>query len=274
MIKIDETIEKQVDAALLNIEKRRFAQAEKTLTQLLKSHSENHYVNFGIGILYGFQGENKKAISYFQKAVEIFPYFVEAHYNLGIAYHKEINIAGMVRSFQNVLRMGTPGEIYHNEAKRLLASTEKMILDINKTDLHTFIKAQDIFNKGLKLMEDGEWGQAIRLYEDSLALNATTPQPYGNMGICYAMMGRKEEAIEAFDRALAIDPKYELAIANKMITEKLVPGEALDAPMRVIEYYKEYPAENRSYIKELAEEMITKIDCAGEDKEALPQDPD
>ncbi|MBW2367914.1 MAG: tetratricopeptide repeat protein [Deltaproteobacteria bacterium] len=262
MIELDETIEKQVDNALEDIEKKRFFKAEKVLTHLLQANPDNHYVNYGIGALYAFQDENKKAIRHFQKAVEIFPYFVEAHYNLGIAYHKEVDIANMVRSFRNVLRLGARDEIHYTQAKRLLADTKQMVRDVNGTDLDTFIKAQDIFQKGVKLMEKGEWEKAIDAYEESLTLNASTPQPHGNLGICYAALGRKEDAIEAFDRALVIDPNYEVAIVNKMHTERLDPGEALDVPMRIVEYYKDYSAENRSYIKELADEMNIQLEDA------------
>jgi tetratricopeptide (TPR) repeat protein len=253
-VELDQTIENLVDKALGQIEKKHFDRAEESLMGLQQSHPDNHYVNYGMGVLYAFKGENKKAIDHFKKSIEIFPYFVEAHYNLGIAYHKEVNISNMVRSFRNVLRMCAPDDICYSEAKRLLASIEQMIREVNGTDMDTFINAQDIFEKGMRLMETGEWAQAIEAYKDSLALNASTPQPYGNMGLCYARIGKKEAAIEAFDKALAIDPNYELAIVNKMHTKRLAPGEILDAPLRIVEYYKDYSAENRSYIEELAQE--------------------
>jgi tetratricopeptide (TPR) repeat protein len=259
-VELDKTIENQVDTALGEIEKKHFAGAEESLTRQLKSHPDNHYINYGMGVLYAFKGENKKAIDHFQKAIEIFPYFVEAHYNLGIAYHKEVNISNFVRSFRNVLRMGTPDDICYSEAKRLLADTERMVREVNGTDMDTFINAQDIFEKGMQLMETGQWAQAIEAYKESLALNTSTPQPYGNMGLCYAILGKKEAAIEAFDKALAIDPNYELAIVNKIHTERLAPGEALDVPMRIVKYYKDYSAKNRSYIEELAQEMKLQLE--------------
>jgi lipoprotein NlpI len=163
----------------------------------------------------------------------------------------EINIAGMVRAFREVVRLGAPGDFAYKEAKRLLAFAEQMVREVNKTDLDSFIKGQDCFERGMQLMETGQWARAIDAYKESLEHTASTPQPFGNMGICYASMANKEAALEAFDKALAIDPNYELAIVNKIITEKLAPGEALDTPIRSVEYYKEYNGKERSYIEEL-----------------------
>jgi tetratricopeptide (TPR) repeat protein len=100
------------------------------------------------------------------------------------------------------------------------------------------------------LMEMREWEKAIDAYKESLARNASTPQAYCNMGLCYTRMGKKEAAIKAFDKALAVDPDYEPAIANKMITETLTPGEKSDGSMKVVEYYKDDKQEGRSYLEE------------------------
>ena len=255
VMELDETVEKEVDKALGEIEKKRLAKAEKILAPLFQSHPDNHYVHYGMGALNAFKGENRKAIDHFQKAIEIFPYFVEAHYNLGIAYKKEVNIAGMVRAFRKVVRLAEPDELVYSEAIGMLSFLGQSVRDVNGTDLDTFIRAQDIFEIGMRLMENGEWEKAVEAYKECLALNASTPQPYGNMGICYAKMGKKEDAIDAFDRALGIDPDYELAMVNKAFIEALAPGEKLDAQMRTIEYYKDYKEKNRSYVEDITKEM-------------------
>ncbi|MBA3030250.1 MAG: tetratricopeptide repeat protein [Desulfobacteraceae bacterium] len=255
VIELDETIEKQVDKALGEIERERFTEAREILSPLFQSHPHNHYIHYGMGVFFAFKGENQKAIVHFQKAVEIFPYFVEAHYNLGIAYKEEVNIAGMGRAFRKVVRLGEPDDSVCHEAKKMLAVLEKSVREVNGTDLDTFIRAQDFFEKGMSLMEKGEWMRAIDAYKESLTLNASTPQAYGNMGLCYARLGKKEAAMEAFDKALAIDPDYEVAIANKLVAEKLAPGEALETPIQIVEYYKDYKKEGRSYLEERAQEL-------------------
>ena len=61
-------------------------------------------------------------------------------------------------------------------------------------------------------------------------------------------MGRKQEALEAFDRALELDPRYEPALVNRKMVASLEKGQSLAGDVKPIEYYKDYPFQNRSYI--------------------------
>jgi lipoprotein NlpI len=77
---------------------------------------------------------------------------------------------------------------------------------------------------------------------------------YGNLGICHAQLGHKSDALAAFDKALELDPQYEPAIVNKAMTETLAEGEKLDNKVKTVEYYKDFPMKNRSYIQHFIEE--------------------
>ena len=57
-----------------------------------------------------------------------------------------------------------------------------------------------------------------------------------------------------FDKALELDPQYEPAIVNKAMTETLAEGERLDNKVKTVEYYKDFPMQNRSYIQHFIEE--------------------
>jgi lipoprotein NlpI len=81
---------------------------------------------------------------------------------------------------------------------------------------------------------------------------------YGNLGICHAQLGHKSVALAAFDKALELDPQYELAIVNKTMTQSLVEGEKLGNKIKTVEYYKEFPMKNRSYIQLFNEEVLQK----------------
>ena len=63
---------------------------------------------------------------------------------------------------------------------------------------------------------------------------------YGNLGICYAQVGRKSDALAAFDKALELDPQYELAIVNKAMTESMAEGEKLDSKVKTVDHLGVY----------------------------------
>ena len=74
-------------------------------------------------------------------------------------------------------------------------------------------------------MENREWKKAIYAFSASERIVNTIPQVYGNLGICHAQLGQKSDALAAFEKALELDPQYELAIVNKAMTQSLVEGE-------------------------------------------------
>ena len=88
IIEINEEVDRAVDKALALVERKKLKEAETRLTKLLLQYPSYHMVQYGMGALYAFKGQIEEAISHFKKAVDIFPYFAEAYFNLGIAYKK------------------------------------------------------------------------------------------------------------------------------------------------------------------------------------------
>jgi tetratricopeptide (TPR) repeat protein len=255
IIEINEEVEKSVDGALKLVESKRFDQAKSILTKLLKDHPKNHLVLYGMGVLLAYQDQGDEAIDYFKRATDIYPYFVEAHYNLGVAYKNKLDVSNMLKSLKKVIQIGDSEELCVKQAKDLIRTVEEGIRKTDGVDLDTFEKSQDEFERATILMEKKEWRKAIEGFEKSIRILDSHPQPYGNMGICYAKLGKKGQAMTAFDKALEIDPNYELAIVNKAATESLKEGEVSDGGVGITDYYKEYGMKNRSYIQTLFQEQ-------------------
>lgn len=104
-------------------------------------------------------------------------------------------------------------------------------------------------------MEFGNWDEAITKFNDTIKITPNNPQSYGNLGICYASIGKIQLALESFDRSIELDPNYEPALLNRKIIESLGEGECLGRKVKTIEYYKDYPLKNRSYIQGFAKEQ-------------------
>ena len=237
IIEIKEEIDEAVDRAMAALERKKFSKAEKILNRLMQTDPKYHMVLYGMGVLFAMQKQYDAAIEYFKKAVDASPIFVEAHYNLAVAYKSIFDIANMIRVFKRVLALSQPRTEYYTQAQDMIQMMEKSMRENNGPGLDAFINAQDEFDRAFHLMEKGEWKNAIKGFERSIRWHATLPQPYGNMGICYAKMGKKRAALAAFEKALEIDPKYEPAILNKAATEELKEGQCLSADLKVTRYY-------------------------------------
>jgi tetratricopeptide (TPR) repeat protein len=75
--------------------------------------------------------------------------------------------------------------------------------------------ASEWFDKGFNLGEQGRYQEAIEAYDKALKIDPQYKFAWLNKGWALNNLGRYQEAIEAYDKALKIDPKYKSAWNNK-----------------------------------------------------------
>jgi tetratricopeptide (TPR) repeat protein len=71
--------------------------------------------------------------------------------------------------------------------------------------------------KGLVLHFLGKNNEAISFFDKALAINPNDVDVLTNKGIALHFLGKNNESIIFFDKALAINPNYKLALDNKRI---------------------------------------------------------
>ena len=252
---MNKEVGKAVDDALLLAEKGDISKSEILLNALQTQYPDNHNVNFGIGVIKSYQGKFDEAIKFYTKATEIFPIFVEAHFNKALAFKDKYDIRNMVESFGEVIAIGDPLDELVQKAKSILTDFEQGIMNTDNISLEQWLQAQDIFETAFSYMQKNEWQKAIRKFEDCLKISKQHAQSYGNIGICHAQLGRRREAIKALDKALEIDPKYEPAIYNKVLIESLADDEKPELERTIsINYYEDFALKKKSYIKTIFSE--------------------
>jgi tetratricopeptide (TPR) repeat protein len=218
----------------------------------MDSHPNNYLVAYASGLSHIQEKQFDDAIAAFEAAIQIFPYCEEAYYNLGAVYKSKFNTPKAVAAFRKTIEVGDPHDVFVKHASSNLKDLERIIFENYRLPIDTYIKSHELFNQGFDAMREKRHEQAIDLFTASLAISENHPQCHSNIGICHARLGRKDEALKAFTRALKIDPNYEPAIVNMNVVEQLKEGEALPSDeMRVTEYYREYTAQNKSYIQSL-----------------------
>lgn len=248
---LDEYVTEEVNRAFGLIDKKILSDGYIILEKLIKEYPMNRHACFGMGTYHAKQQNYDEAVLYFDRAIEIFPHYVEAHFNLGSVYRDKADVKRMLQSYMKVVEIGDPHEDYVQTAKKTIEKFERMFHGHNVT-MKDFFKGQDFFEQGMETMINSNWNKAIGLFQKCIKYFPSFPQPYNNLGICYSKLGQKELALESFDKALEIDPNYEPAIVTRMTAERLKSGEKFpDGTIDVIDYYKDYSHNKKSYIKSL-----------------------
>lgn len=252
IIEINPELEEKVDEALAMAEKGRIVSSERIISELLIKHPDYHLVQYAMGVICMMRKNYDAAIRYFDRAVDINPLFVEAWFNKGVAHQKKLQVSEMIRAYQEVIELGDPKDDFVRHARNFLAGLEKSVKKEAGVTLDLYLQSNDKFNDAYAAMENMEWEKALKGFQEVLAINPKHPQSYGNIGICFAALGNRQEALAAFDKALELDPKYEPALLNREIVKSLKEGEKLSVPkVKSIEYYKDYSLKKKSLLNSL-----------------------
>jgi tetratricopeptide (TPR) repeat protein len=142
-----------------------------------------------------------------------------------------------------------------SEAKRRLDDLEKMIRKLHGFDMDIFLSNSDTFNKAFAALQNRQFVSAISLFKVVLATDPKNVQSWGNLGLAYAGIGEKGKALECLDKALELDPEYEIAAVNKLAIEVMREGERLQGKIDSVDYYRDYKGSKKSYIAEILENV-------------------
>jgi tetratricopeptide (TPR) repeat protein len=78
-------------------------------------------------------------------------------------------------------------------------------------------KAKVSYNKGLRYQKQGKFAQAIKEYQNALALYPDFAEAYNNLGYSYRMKGNFDQAIVSYKKALRLKP--DLAEAHEYLAK-------------------------------------------------------
>ena len=65
----------------------------------------------------------------------------------------------------------------------------------------------ELIKMGKNQLEDGQYDDAVNLFQKAILLNRNDPDLWNLKGIALRSIGRYNEAIECFNKSLEIDPR-------------------------------------------------------------------
>lgn len=243
IIEIDEKLNDKIDEALIMIENHQIAKAKPKILEFYEKYPNYYYANFAMSSLYLFEDDTDKGMEYINKTLKLNPILTEAYINKALAYKKKYDIGNMILTFQTVLELEEKSEDreYYNIAKKEIDSITPFLKGLTPKQ---YIKSSELFHKAFTYLDTKDFKTAKEYFLKSLAIKNDSEQAYGNLGVCCAALGQKEEAIEYLEKSLSLNPKYEPAIIYLTAIKKSSADDLVKTfssnDIKSIEYYKEY----------------------------------
>ncbi len=243
-------LDDDIDRALMLAEAGNIVAAEFIIHSLIHANADVYTVHFAMGTIHAYKEEFVEAMQCFDKSLEIFPYFIDCWFNRALTAQRQIDILEMVASFRKVIELGDLKDEAVHQSKQILGAFEKTNYEDNGVLLDDYLESIRLFNAAFQLMQNKQWEKAIAGFKQSDKINPTSAPVFGNLALCYAYLDENEQALEAFDKAIALDAEYEPAIINKEIFKasiaKGLTFSKAQSQIKTIEYTKDYPGMGKS----------------------------
>jgi protein O-mannosyl-transferase len=163
------------------------------------------------------QGQLDKGLAQFHKAVEINPSYPIAHGNLGAALFQKGQLDEAIAEDRRALENDPNYDAAHNNLGQALF--QKGQLDEAIAEYQKALKISPNYvaahnNFGQALFQKGQLDEAIAEYQKALEIQPSYPEAHDNLGLAFFQKGQLDQAIDQYQTALKISPNYVAAHYN------------------------------------------------------------
>lgn len=239
-------VEEACDKALAMLERGDIDRAKKIAKDLISKYPDDHNVMFMQGVFFMQENAPDEAIASFEKAVEIFPIFTDAFFNLGELYLMNGQIDRSIESYKQVIFYASKGSELERVATNQINKFSKIVQKTCGISLDEYLECQQIFNCAYDFLSSNKYEEAIIHFQLLLSRNPKHVQSYGNIALAYSALGQNQKALECVDMALSLDPSYEPAIINRENILKMREGETSESEIHEVHYYSSKIKEMRA----------------------------
>ncbi|MBN2566431.1 MAG: tetratricopeptide repeat protein, partial [Candidatus Eisenbacteria bacterium] len=183
--------------------------AEAEFRKAVQENTRYPDLHYHLGVIYERQGLHEKAAESLLRAIEINPEYMEAYCQLAIAFSEQGKSAEAAEAFEKATRFGltlpTP------EAMKTPGACERLLTPPYEELRGATIAREEfrnLINDAITAYNAGRTDEAIRGFEEAVALKPQYPDIRCRLAIAYGELERYEEAVGQLREALAINPDY------------------------------------------------------------------
>lgn len=194
---VDGTVKAELQVALGNLNAGRNREAQEIVEHIVAAHPDCAVAWQMLGVIAQATGNNERAVSYLERAVEQDGRDPGIHNSLGVVYNDLGRHEDAIESYRCALAI--------------------------KPDF-----PDALTNMGNTLAVAGREDDAVDSYRRALTINTRFTNAHFNLGNLYARRREREQAIQCYEKALAIDPR-QVAVYRKLGLELNRLGRVDDA---------------------------------------------
>ncbi len=183
---------------------------------------------FYLGVTFQQQGKYKKAIDYYDKAIEHNPKSADAYYNRGIAKRALGDYKAAIADYDKAIEYNPKSvDAYYSRgiAKRALGDYKAAIADYDKAIEHNPKSADAYYNRGTVKYALGDYKAAIADYDKVIEYNPKSADAYYYRGTAKGKLGDYEGAISDCNKAIEHNPEYAAAYHNRGVAKRALGNE-------------------------------------------------
>ena len=239
---LDQALQKGIEAHRAG----KVQEADQYYTAILKANPNHPEANHAIGVLAVGVGKIQEALPFFKTALDSNPNIAQFWLSYIDALTKLDRMVDAKEVFDQAKSNGAKGDGFDQIEKKLVdlekgkkaSSAARKSKDLPEDqlkpliDLYTQGQYQKTLDKSSQLLEQypysinlyniigasnkglGKLDEAIEAFNKALSIKPDYAEAYYNMGVILKKQGKLDEAIEAFNKALSIKPDYAEAYYN------------------------------------------------------------
>jgi tetratricopeptide (TPR) repeat protein len=202
---IEQTVERPAVNQFLRV-----VEPDSRTTEARKAESQGA---FREGMALAKEGKVDGAIRALQKALQLDPDFLEAHFGLGVLLARQgrPQYPAAMNEFVEVLRLNPKDADAHINLSNLLEQEEDYAAsagEMSKAISLTAPRGDLYLMLGRKQQEAGQYPEAVASYRQALKLSPDSAEAHYGVGLALRAMRKPAEAADEFKAAITANPQY------------------------------------------------------------------
>lgn len=194
------------------------------------AHSNYLDICLSLGKALLFRGAFDESGKLLEELIRQNPGLIAAYFYLGSLREMQGNYDAAVVAYREMgLQKKQGGSPVFLAAENLLEQgyLEEALSELKKIAVIELDMAASRINLGIKYFEDALWGDAMRHFEEAIALNTSYPDAFYWMAMCRLQTGKRAAAERDLRKAIELNPRYaDAQFQLGMLLRKKAPAKA------------------------------------------------